>query len=80
MIVIGPGWGVIARNWWHDGILPGMTAIIVLTRSGFCWAALANSSRQGSYRGMDKMVKNMVLSVKRWSHQIDVEPFRGRGE
>jgi CubicO group peptidase (beta-lactamase class C family) len=74
------GWGVIGGNWWHDGILPGTTAILVLTRSGFCWAALANSSRQGSYRGIDKMVKNMVRSVKRWSHQIDVEPFRGRGE
>jgi hypothetical protein len=71
---------VIAGNWWHDEILPETTAIIVLTRSGFCWAALANSSRQGSYRGMDKLVKNMVRSVKRWSDLIDVEPFRGHRE
>jgi hypothetical protein len=52
--------------------------MIVLTRSGFCWAALANSSRQGSYRGMDKRVKNMVLSVKpgrirsMWSRSVAV--------
>lgn len=74
------GWGVIGGNWWHDGILPGTTSILVLNQRGFCWTALANSSQMNSYRGIDKMARNLVRSVKRWSDQIDVEPFRGRGE
>ena len=39
------GWTVNRlSNWWHGGSLPGTTAILVRTASGFCWAALANSS------------------------------------
>jgi CubicO group peptidase (beta-lactamase class C family) len=74
------GWGVVEGNWWHDGVLPGTTSIIVVKQNGFCWTALANSSRQGSYRGIDRMARTMVRSVRAWSDQIQAEPFRGRGE
>ena len=74
------GWGVVQGSWWHDGVLPGTTSIIVVKQNGFCWTALANSSRQGSYRGIDRMARIMVRSVRAWSDQVQAEPFRGRGE
>jgi len=74
------GWGVSRGTWWHDGTLPGTTAIIATAPNGLCWTALANSSRENSYSGIDKMVRMMIRSVKRWSNAIDAQPFRGHGE
>jgi hypothetical protein len=36
------GWGIIGGNWWHNGALPGTTALVVRTHNGFCVAALGN--------------------------------------
>ena len=74
------GWGVLRGTWWHDGILPGTTAIIATAPSGLCWTALANSSRQNSYRGIDRMARIMIRSVRRWSNAIGAQPFRSHGE
>jgi CubicO group peptidase (beta-lactamase class C family) len=72
------GWGNVAGSWWHDGLLFGTTSVMALTQTGFCWAALANSSRENSYRGLDIMVRTMLRSVDGWSDQIGAEPFRAR--
>jgi CubicO group peptidase (beta-lactamase class C family) len=64
------GWFVNnARNWWHDGGLPGTTTIMVRTASGFCWAALTNTrapSEPGMGLALDNMVWNMVHKVSAW--------------
>jgi CubicO group peptidase (beta-lactamase class C family) len=64
------GWFVNnARNWWHDGGLPGTTTIMVRTASGFCWAALTNTrapSEPGMGLALDDMVWNMVHKVSAW--------------
>jgi CubicO group peptidase (beta-lactamase class C family) len=61
------GWAVLKSNWRHDGSLPGSTATLVRTQSGYCWAALANSSNAASNRGLDKMLWDMVEQVQYWS-------------
>jgi CubicO group peptidase (beta-lactamase class C family) len=63
------GWLVnSARNWWHNGSLPGSTTIMVRTSSGFCWAALTNTrSYSGNIGGdLDQMVWEMVHKIKSW--------------
>lgn len=64
------GWAVNRiPNWWHTGSLPGTTSILVRTASGFCWAALANSSEASGDTGgaMDQMMWNLVRQVKGWN-------------
>ncbi len=61
------GWAVLKGNWRHDGRLPGTTSAMVRTQSGYCWAALANSSSPNSSHGLDNMVWDMISSVERWS-------------
>jgi CubicO group peptidase (beta-lactamase class C family) len=56
-------------NWWHNGSLPGTTAILVRTPTGFCWAALTNTRRQPAddINGvLDKMVWDMTRQVRAW--------------
>ena len=61
------GWAVNkADNWWHNGGLPGTATIAVRTRSGFCWAAFANTRESAIDGALDKLVWNMVAQVKRW--------------
>lgn len=66
------GWNVRNEgkgNWWHNGSLPGTTAILVRTASGFCWAALANTRRQPAddiNRALDQMVWDMARQVRAW--------------
>jgi CubicO group peptidase (beta-lactamase class C family) len=63
------GWAVNrVPNWWHTGSLPGTTAIIVRTSSGFCWAALANTREESADTGlaMDRMMWELVRQVKTW--------------
>jgi hypothetical protein len=63
------GWAVNrVPNWWHTGSLPGTTAIIVRTFSGFCWAALANTREPSGDTGsaMDRMMCELVRQVKSW--------------
>jgi len=56
-------------NWWHNGSLPGTTAILVRTATGFCWAALANTRQQPAddiNRALDQMVWDMTRQVRAW--------------
>jgi CubicO group peptidase (beta-lactamase class C family) len=64
------GWAVNAvPNWWHSGGLPGTATIMVRTASGFCWAALANSSEASGNTGgaLDRMMWDLVRQVKGWN-------------
>lgn len=63
------GWSVSRfGNWWHEGGLPGSTAVAVRTHGDFCWAALANSHRPNSSidGDLDALVWTMVGKVKSW--------------
>ena len=61
------GWYVNAKDhWWHGGSLPGTTAILVRTSTGFCWAALTNTGRGSMEDALDDMVWNMVSKVRAW--------------
>ena len=61
------GWNVNnAPNWWHNGSLPGSTAIMVRTASGLCWAALTNTRAAGIDLAIDGMMWKMVKAVPRW--------------
>ncbi len=61
------GWSVLKGNWRHDGLLPGTTATLVRTQSGYCWAALTNSSTRNGNQGLDNMVWEMVRSIEHWA-------------
>jgi CubicO group peptidase (beta-lactamase class C family) len=63
------GWFLTGRNRWHTGGLPGTSAVIVVTPSGFCWAALANSRGSGSMsvQQLDRTVWRMIQQVKSWT-------------
>ncbi len=69
------GWSVNKiPNWWHGGSLPGTSAILVRTASGFCWAALANSRSEGIAPALDRLMWRMVRAVPAWApepgHQV----------
>lgn len=66
----GHGWTVNNRdNWWHTGILPGTSAFMCRTRSGFCFAALANTGGPGSDLPLllDQMMFRMAGYVPGWN-------------
>ncbi len=63
------GWSVNKfDNWWHNGSLPGTSAIAVRTHSGLCWAAFGNSRRLNAPldRDLDTLIWDMVRQVKSW--------------
>jgi|HubBroStandDraft_6_1064221.scaffolds.fasta_scaffold101299_4 CubicO group peptidase (beta-lactamase class C family) len=64
------GWAVNSTgNWWHNGSLPGTTAILVRTSTGFCWAALTNSRSQPGRvidGALDRMMWEIVGKVNAW--------------
>ncbi|MEO6788102.1 MAG: serine hydrolase domain-containing protein [Chthoniobacteraceae bacterium] len=61
------GWQVNkAPNWWHNGSLPGTSALIVRTASGLCWAALANIRIEGIGLALDQMIWKIAKSVPEW--------------
>lgn len=53
-------------NWWHNGSLPGTTAIMVRTARGLCWAALANIRTEGIGLAMDQMMWKIAKAVPAW--------------
>jgi len=66
----GHGWTVNDRdNWWHTGILPGASAFMCRTQSGFCFAALANTGGPGSNlpQLLDRMMFRMAGFVPGWA-------------
>jgi len=61
------GWCVNrVHNYWHNGALPGTTAILVRTASGLCWAACANGHGQGTNQAIDRMMWKIVRAVPAW--------------
>ncbi len=61
------GWAVNAsHNWWHSGSLPGTSSILVRTASGLCWAALANTRREGMDGALDALLWRMARKVPAW--------------
>jgi CubicO group peptidase (beta-lactamase class C family) len=63
------GWAVnAARNWWHNGSLPGTSTIAVRTHAGFSWAAFTNTRRPSSNidGDLDALVWTMVGKVGEW--------------
>lgn len=60
------GWIVNAQRWWHNGSLPGTSAIMVSTRSGLAWAALANTRRRDppSVAGLNRVAGQMVRAAQ----------------
>jgi CubicO group peptidase (beta-lactamase class C family) len=61
------GWAVnAAPNWWHNGSLPGTSALLVRTASGLCWAALANVRNPGIDGAIDEMMWQMARAVPAW--------------
>ena len=56
-------------NWWHDGSLPGTTALLVRSHHGAAWAALFNS-RPDDWRRfgaeLDDLMWDGVRAVKSW--------------
>ncbi len=65
------GWAVNnGGNWWHNGSLPGTTALLVRTTSGqICWAVLINfrppNSDEFNYQ-LDNMMWEAVGTVDKW--------------
>lgn len=57
-------------NWWHDGSLPGTTALLVRAHNGLAWAALFNA-RAGTSGGsfafdLDGAMWQAVEAVSSW--------------
>jgi CubicO group peptidase (beta-lactamase class C family) len=64
-----------AGNWWHNGSLPGTTSLMVRTPTGFCWAALCNTSIEPADEinsALDQMMWNIVRTVPGWTHDTTV--------
>ncbi len=60
----GCGWGVNQHgNYWHMGSLPGLTSILVRTKSGFVWSACANTRRKGMNGALDKLMWDLSKHV-----------------
>jgi CubicO group peptidase (beta-lactamase class C family) len=65
----GHGWEVNnLDNWWHTGILPGTSAFMCRTYSGFYLAALANGGGPGTNLTLqlDQMMWRMAEAVPGW--------------
>jgi CubicO group peptidase (beta-lactamase class C family) len=60
------GWIVNAGGWWHNGSLPGTSAILVRMRNGLAWAALANTRRRdpNSVAGLNRVAGQMVKAAR----------------
>lgn len=57
------GWNVNQHgNYWHSGSLPGLTSLMVRTRSGYCWAACANTRRKNMGQAMDRLMWDIAKS------------------
>ena len=63
------GWIVNGQGWWHNGSLPGTSAVMVRGQNGLCWAALANTRRRdpSSVAGLNRTAAQMVRAVKSWN-------------
>lgn len=70
----GMGWLIrpvdTDANWWHDGSLPGTTALLVRAHNGLIWAVLFNarsSSVNGSFAAeIDSAIWQAVDAIVTW--------------
>jgi D-alanyl-D-alanine carboxypeptidase len=62
------GWAVnIANNYWHNGSLPGEQAFAARISSGFCWAILVNTRKEGDFGGdIDDLMWKIKNAIKQW--------------
>lgn len=63
------GWSVNASdNYWHDGSLPGTSAVLVRTGNGYGWAGLANSRpAETDRRGeLDRLMWQIKKALRYW--------------
>ena len=61
------GWNVNkALNRWHNGSLPGTTAIMVHTAKGFCWSGLLNGREEAVGLALDRLMWQIAGKVKAW--------------
>ncbi|MBL1083387.1 serine hydrolase [Streptomyces actinomycinicus] len=73
------GWAVhpATQTWWHTGNLAGSSSVLVRTRHGFCWAALANTRRMDTTNRSDA-AKNTEAALYKllWDihDQVDAWP------
>ena len=59
------GWMVSsngAGSWWHNGSLPGSTALMVHNPDGSCWAAICNTRSQ-PHQEMDSALYQMMWNL-----------------
>jgi CubicO group peptidase (beta-lactamase class C family) len=66
----GHGWQINQwDNWWHTGILPGTSAFLCRTSSGYAFAALANVGGPGSEATLllDQMMWRMAAAIDGWT-------------
>jgi D-alanyl-D-alanine carboxypeptidase len=62
------GWAVnIANNYWHNGSLPGEQALAARISSGFCWAILVNTRKEGDFGAdIDELMWKIKNAIKQW--------------
>lgn len=60
------GWAVANNRWWHEGGLPGTSAVLVRSGKGMCWAGLANTRTPGIDFALDRLMWALVASVGEW--------------
>jgi CubicO group peptidase (beta-lactamase class C family) len=66
----GHGWQINQwDNWWHTGVLPGTAAFMCRTRTGYAFAALANTGGPGTdlTLRLDQMMWRMAAAIPGWT-------------
>ena len=58
------GWSINKYgNYWHGGSLPGLTSILVRTKSGFCWSACVNTRSNDIFLALDQLMWKLSRHV-----------------
>jgi D-alanyl-D-alanine carboxypeptidase len=62
------GWAVnMANNYWHNGSLPGEQALAARINSGFCWAVMVNTRKEGDFGAdLDNLMWKIKNAIKQW--------------
>ena len=62
------GWAVNkANNYWHNGSLPGEQALAARINSGFCWAVIVNTRKEGDFGAdIDGLMWKIRYAIKQW--------------
>ena len=62
------GWAVNkSDNYWHAASLPGEQALIARTHSGFCWAVITNTRKDGDFSSdLDDLMWKIKSAIRQW--------------